>query len=198
LMDKLVKYIERDDQEILIQTALIHAQFELIHPFLDGNGRVGRLLIPLFLFSKKYLTGPMFYISEYLEAHRDVYYLRLLNISNRNDWTGWVEFFLKAVDKQAEINNNKINKIILLYNSLKNQIVELTRSQYAILLLDAIFKIPIFSASDLVKKLKVPKQTLLPMLKKLEESKILKILRPASGRQSAIMVFEELLNISQE
>ena len=95
----------------MIQTAVVHAQFELIHPFKDGNGRIGRVLIPLFLYQKKVLASPMFYLSEYLEAHRDQYYARLRGISQAGDWTGWIEFSLDAVAEQAKSNTERVRSI---------------------------------------------------------------------------------------
>ena len=68
-----MKYVQGDDKDVLVQTAVMHAQFELIHPFLDGNGRVGRILIPLFLYQKKKISQPMFYLSSYLEKHCQEY-----------------------------------------------------------------------------------------------------------------------------
>ena len=76
-----------------MQAAIVHAQFELLHPFKDGNGRIGRILIPLFLYQKQKLSQPMFYLSAYLERHREQYYQALQNISAKNDWNGWIEFF---------------------------------------------------------------------------------------------------------
>jgi Fic family protein len=86
-LDNLEKYVRFDEEDRLVQMAIIHAQFEIIHPFLDGNGRVGRILVPLFLFEKGQLSSPMFYLSTYLEAHREVYYDRLQAISRDGDWT---------------------------------------------------------------------------------------------------------------
>ena len=79
-------------------------EFETLHPFLDGNGRLGRMLIPLFLYQAKLIKQPMFYISAYLESHRDEYYERLLAVSRDNDWSGWCAFFLNVVQIQAEEN----------------------------------------------------------------------------------------------
>ena len=78
------KYLHYEEKDRLIQLAIIHAQFEIIHPFLDGNGRLGRIIMPLFLFEKGVLHTPMFYISEYLEANREEYYDRLLAVSEGN------------------------------------------------------------------------------------------------------------------
>lgn len=87
-------YLDSDDIDFLVQTAVMHAQFELLHPFKDGNGRIGRILIPLFLYQKKFLSQPMFYLSEYLENHRDEYYDCLRNISVSKEWNNWIAFFL--------------------------------------------------------------------------------------------------------
>ena len=79
-------YMSEEDIDPIVQTAIVHAQFELLHPFKDGNGRIGRLLIPLFMYSKKILSSPMFYLSAYLESHREEYYARLRAISDQGDW----------------------------------------------------------------------------------------------------------------
>ncbi len=91
------QYLDSDDIDFLLQSAVVHGQFELLHPFKDGNGRIGRILIPLYLNQKRVLSQPMFYLSEYLESHRDEYYARLKGISAEGDWNGWIAFFLQAV-----------------------------------------------------------------------------------------------------
>ena len=94
---------------------MLHAQFELLHPFKDGNGRICRILIPLFLYQKKQLSQPMFYLSEYLEANREEYYRRLANISGDGDWNGWIVFFLRAITHQAKQNSQRDRDIMVLY-----------------------------------------------------------------------------------
>jgi len=86
-----------DDQPLLIKIGLAHAQFETIHPFLDGNGRMGRLLITFLLFERGVLHKPVLYLSHYLKAHRQEYYDRLQAIRDTGDWEGWLEFFLRGV-----------------------------------------------------------------------------------------------------
>ena len=194
-------YLRIDDSDFLLQTAVAHAQFELLHPFKDGNGRIGRLLIPLFLFQKKVLSQPMFYLSEYLESHRDAYYQRLGNISRHGDWNGWISFFLEAVEHQARQNSLRVRSMMALYEETKVKIQETTRSQYAVYLLDGIFSKPIFISSDMVKvlnqKCDVHEKTGATMLKKLKEIGILRELRPSSGRRSAILVFSRLINLAE-
>ncbi len=107
-------YLAFNDFDLLVQVAVVHAQFELIHPFKDGNGRIGRLFIPLFLYQKRVLASPMFYLSEYLEAHRELYYVRLQGISRDGDWTSWIEFFLDAITQQAHANTERVREILAL------------------------------------------------------------------------------------
>lgn len=195
---KWEKYIDFDDADFLLQVAVIHAQFELLHPFKDGNGRIGRLLIPLFLFQKKTLSQPMFYLSEYLESNREEYYQRLKAISENGDWNGWILFFLKAITMQAKQNSTRVRSIMSLYEKSKAQIQEITHSQYSLYLLDAIFSKPIFQVSDLVKVLNkecgVHEKTTPDLLRKLKDAGILRELKPASGRRSAVLCFPSLIN----
>lgn len=196
-LEELERYLASDDVDPLVQTAVVHAQFELIHPFKDGNGRIGRLLIPLFLYQKRVLASPMFYLSEYLEAHREQYYARLRGISQDGDWTGWIEFFLEAVVEQAKTNTQRVRAILALYGRMKEQVAKLTRSQHAVKVLDTMFDRPIFQSSDFVERSGIPKQTALPFLRKLKEAGVLHVLREQSGRRSAILAFRELLNCAE-
>ena len=106
-LDNLIDYMNLADQEVLIQTAIMHAQFEIIHPFSDGNGRTGRILIPLFLWCKERISSPMFYISEYFDENRDQYVENLRRISDAKDWEHWILFFLEAITVQAKRNSEK-------------------------------------------------------------------------------------------
>ena len=192
------KYIQFEDSDVLIQSAVIHAQFEILHPFLDGNGRIGRLLIPLFLYYKKALSRPMFYLSAYLDNHRDEYYSRLRDISDRGDWDGWISFYLIAVIEQSKQNSAKVKEILDFYFQMRDYIVGRTRSQYAHQLLDAIFDKPIFRSVDIQKRSRIPKQSLMPMLKQLQEDKIIMNIRKARGRMPAVLVFPKLLEITED
>ncbi|MBD3386670.1 Fic family protein [candidate division KSB1 bacterium] len=197
-LQRFEKYMQSDDSDVLIQSAIIHAQFEILHPFLDGNGRIGRLLIPLFLFYKNVLSRPMFYLSAYLDDHRDEYYLRLREISDNDNWDNWVIFYLTAVIVQSKRNSTKVKDIINLYFEIRDHIVERSRSQYAHQLLDAIFDKPIFRSVDIQQKSKIPKQSLMPMLKQLQEDKIITNIRQARGRMPAVLVFQKFLEITED
>jgi Fic family protein len=190
-------YLSGSDVDVLLQCAVVHAQFELIHPFKDGNGRIGRLLIPLFLYQKRALGSPMFYLSDYLESNRDSYYARLAAISREGDWTGWVVFFLEAVAQQALANTERVRSMLALYADMKRRIAELTRSQHAIAVLDALFDRPVFQSGDFVQRTGIPKQSALPFLRTLRDAGILHVLRESSGRRSAVLAFKDLLNCAE-
>lgn len=188
------RYLHEEAPDRLIQLAILHAEFEALHPFLDGNGRLGRMLVPLFLWQKGLIRRPMFYLSAWLEAHRDEYYERLLAVSRDDDWTGWCGFFLEAVRTQAEENLRRTQAILELHGSLKLRLPEMTRSQYAVHALEWLFARPIFSASDFVG---IPAPTARRFLGVLKKHKIIKELMESSGRRSAVLVFPALLNIAE-
>jgi Fic family protein len=106
----------------LVQAGLLHYQFEAIHPFLDGNGRVGRLLIILFLIERKVLTAPLLYISAFFEATRSEYYNRLLAISQESQWNPWLEYFLNGITRMSEDVLSRAEKINLLLQSWRKRI----------------------------------------------------------------------------
>jgi Fic family protein len=196
-MGRWERFIHADAPDKLVQLALLHAEFEALHPFLDGNGRLGRMFVPLFLFNVGLLRSPMFYISAYLEARRDEYYERLLAISRDGDWTGWCIFFLEAMKKQAEENLQKAGAILELYEVEKANFVEWTHSQHAIRALDFIFVHPIFSATAFADESNIPKSTAIRILKILRTKMIFSMLREAKGKQAAVYAYRPLLNISE-
>ena len=196
-MSKWEKYIHEQTPDYLTQLAIIHAEFEALHPFLDGNGRLGRMLVPLFMNKAELIHTPMFYISSYFEKNRDEYYERLLAISRDNDWTGWCKFFLKAILEQAEKNQVKASEILRLYEEKKNQIVELTHSQYSIHALDFIFSRPIFRSTEFTNIKEVPHASAKRILTVLRDNGIFTVLREPRGRKAAIYAFSELINITE-
>jgi Fic family protein len=196
-MDAWERYLHGSASDLLVQLAVAHAEFEAIHPFLDGNGRLGRLIVPLFLKSKGLLSRPNFYISEYLERHRDEYYERLLAVSRDGDWVGWSEFFLRALIAQAEANSTKAQEILALYGARKDWIAEITRSQYAVRALDWFFGHPIFKTSDFVATAAIPRPTAIRILRLMRDGGLLREIRPSSGRRPAVLAFPELLNIAE-
>lgn len=195
------RYLDSDDVDFLLQTAVMHAQFELLHPFKDGNGRIGRILIPLFLYQKRVLSQPMFYLSEYLESHREEYYAGLKAISAEDDWQGWILFFLRAISAQAVQNSQRVRAIQALYDEMKKAIQAATHSQYTLLLLDALFSKPIFRVVALAQQLSrdygVHEKTTPTLLRQLKAAGILRELVPGKGRRSAVLCFPRLINLAE-
>jgi Fic family protein len=189
------KYIHSNEKDLLVQLAIMHAQFEIIHPFVDGNGRVGRILIPLFLFEKRALSSPVFYISEYLEFHRDEYVNRLRAITQEGKWEEWIKFFLEAVFQQAKGNISKVKAILGLYQSKKERIQSITRSQYVVKIIDTLFARPIFSSTDFIKESGIPRRSALRFLGIMEKENIISILSPQKGNNPAIYIFNKLIEI---
>lgn len=194
-------YLGSDDVDFLLQTAVVHAQFELLHPFKDGNGRIGRILIPLFLYQKRALSQPMFYLSEYLESHREEYYQRLKAISVEGDWNGWIAFFLQAVVTQAAQNSARVSAIQALYEEMKLAIQAATHSQYTVHVLDAIFSKPVFRSSDLAQQLLqefgIHEKTTPGLLRQMKDAGILRELQAGSGRRPATLCFPRLINLAE-
>lgn len=195
LFSNLEKYLNSDEEkDSLVQIAIAHYQFEAIHPFLDGNGRIGRLIISLFLYEKKLLAHPFLYLSEFFEEHRQTYYELLRNVSEKQDWENWIKFFLNALTIQAVKAEETSKSILKLHGELKNKIISLN-SQYAPYLLDAIFVRPIFSASSLHDYVKIKNtQTLYSLIGKFVD---LGILAEADSKQkrNKIYKFERLIKI---
>jgi Fic family protein len=181
------RFLKSDDYpDKIVQLGLLHAQFEILHPFEDGNGRVGRLIIPLFLYWKGLISRPSFYLSEYFEKNRTEYYDRLLMITKDGDWSGWIYFFLTAVMQQAKINIDKAQKLLNLYNEMKDRFIQATKSQYAITALDAFFRQPIINTANFIQMTGIPNRiTANNVLKSLVEAGLISLHKPSEGRKSA-------------
>lgn len=163
-MANLERYIHYDEIDFLVQAALIHCQFEMIHPFKDGNGRIGRLLIPLFLYYRDMLPVPTFYMSAYFEKDRTTYLEKLSAVSMNNDYAAWIKYFLEGVVEQAEKNTLKAKSMLDRYNEFKEICITEMTSKYAIILLEEIFKRPAFKAKQMQETIPGSKGTLYHML----------------------------------
>ena len=192
------KHIYAETGDLLVQSAVLHAEFEALHPFMDGNGRIGRMLIPMFLWQRGLIRRPVFYISAHFEACRDAYYERLLAVSRDNDWTGWCRFFLEAVRVQAGENLAKTQRIFTLYDKMKRRIPEIIRSQYAVQVLDWIFEHPVFRRSEFVLRAGIAGMSARRFLDMLLENEILTVLVAGRGRRSMVLAFPELLRIAED
>jgi Fic family protein len=171
--------IERDP---LVQVAIAHYQFEAIHPFKDGNGRMGRLLIPLFLYKRKIIAKPLLIISKYFEEHRRDYYDLLADVSYKDAWIPWIRFFLMGLCEQASEATSLGRKIINLRDGYRKELNSFN-SAYAYDLLDAIFVHPFFIPAMLLETSVIKnRQTLLNLIGKFVEAGILEDLEPQRKR----------------
>jgi Fic family protein len=148
------KYLHAESSEpLLVKCAILHYQFEAIHPFIDGNGRIARLLITLFLCSQKFLSQPLLYLSGFFDQERDAYYERLLAVSQKGDWRGWIEYFLTGVKQQARSALQDTEGIVNLYEQYRNRLKEAKRAPVtAAAILDELFGNPVFSITRFIKR----------------------------------------------
>lgn len=189
------KYCHYNEKDRLVQLAIIHAQFEIIHPFLDGNGRVGRILIPLFMKEKELLTYPALYVSEFFGKNRKEYYIKLRNITEKEDWNNWIKYFLLGVTAQAETNTKRARQVTSLYEELKHTIQQVTKTKASIQIQDFLFSKIMFQTPDFTKESGLSKPHAARVLKNLMEHDIVKMISPAKGRRPAIYGFIGLMEI---
>lgn len=194
-LEKLFGYINNSNDPILIKTALMHLEFEALHPFQDGNGRIGRMLITLLLWSTKTISEPHFYISGYMEENKDEYINTMRNVSENNDWEKWCIFFLNAVEKQAIRNLEIAESIKNLYEEMKQVFSDTLSSKWSLNALDYIFTNPIFRNNRFTSKSGIPGPTAARFTRMLLEKELIRTLEEASGRRPALYAFEPLLKL---
>ena len=195
-LDLWTTYVgSREEPDALVQLAIAHAEFEALHPFKDGNGRLGRMIIPLFLFERDLLRGPNFYMSGYLEARRDAYIESMRAISRDGGWTQWCAFFLEGLIQQASENQAKAQAILELHQSMLKEVAGLTHSQYAGLAVDFLFSFPVFASTHFVNDSGIPRPTALRILSALREAGVLGVVREGAGRRPGVFAFSALLSI---
>lgn len=195
LFTNLEAYLNKPtERDPLVQIGVSHYQFEAIHPFLDGNGRVGRLLIILFLYKHKLLKKPWLYLSEYFELHRESYYDLLLAVSEKQSWTEWLVFFLKAIEDQSINVCKTVEEILKLYEYVKLEALAM-QSQYAPNMVEAIFTSPVFNRRMMQKLSGIENyQTASSLVQKFIEAGIIVDARPARKRNK-IYAFPALLKL---
>jgi Fic family protein len=149
-LDRFERYLgeREDDLPFLIQLALVHYQFETIHPFMDGSGRLGRLLIALQLRERMLLPQPLLYLSAYFERHRDAYRDLLLDVSRAGMWTPWIDFFLQAVAAQAADTVERSNRLLDLLQNYQRWALATHRSGNLTMLVDLLFLRPLIAIAD--------------------------------------------------
>ncbi len=181
---------------VLAQSGLLHYQFETIHPFLDGNGRMGRLLVVFHLVLRGRLPKPLLYLSAYFERHRDEYYALLQGVRERGDLDAWLSFYLSGVETQANKALTKAERLVDLRETYRARVMNATRSQ-ANALVDALFANPFINARRVERLLGVKRPTSLRILQQLQNLKILAESRQGARRQRRF-VAAELFGILEE
>jgi Fic family protein len=178
----------------LIRIALSHYQFETIHPFLDGNGRIGRLLITLYFVSNGLLTKPTLYVSDYLEKSRSDYYDALTRVRETNDLGHWIRFFLTAVLNTAKKGRETFQAILELKNEVEKTTLSLgKRAENARTLLSHLYRNPLVTANDVSSLLSVTHQTASALIRDFERLNILKKWKKVD--RSQVYVFARYLSL---
>jgi Fic family protein len=185
------------ERDPLVQLAILHAQFEIIHPFVDGNGRIGRLIIPLFLYQRKLISQPVFTISPYINDHRQEYYDRLNAVTTKDDWLGWIQFFLTAVCEQALTNSQQASEISDLFNEIDEQLHATLRSDHLDRAIEVIFEQPIFTTTDFAQALNLAdsRQTAIGLLNNFKDEGVVETVYKSAGRRPETLALTRLLKI---
>jgi Fic family protein len=194
-LERFFNFINDEEWEILIRTAVAHLEFEALHPFKDGNGRIGRMIIPLMLWKAGAISEPYFYISEYFETNKNEYIDRMRDVSNSGAWEEWILFFLSGLEAQAKQNLEKAESIRALYEDMKERFRDLLSSRWTITALDFIFTRPVFRNNVFTGKSGIPAPTAHKFTRSLSDAGLLRTVAPASGRRPALYAFEPLLSL---
>lgn len=200
LMYDLEKFLNNTDIKVphLIRIGMAHYQFEAIHPFLDGNGRIGRLLITLYLVNQKILSKPTLYISDFIEKNRQHYYDNLSGVSFNSNIIQWLKFFLAGIIQTANTAVDTLNTILALRNKLENKtIITLgKRIPNAQALLNYLYSKPVVTVVDVMQKLSITKQTANTLIRDFENLNILK--EQTGFKRNRIFIFKEYLNLFEK
>ncbi|MCK9288368.1 MAG: Fic family protein [Sphaerochaetaceae bacterium] len=197
-MSDLEKYMNAPDTlDVLVRAALIHYQFETIHPFLDGNGRIGRLLITLFLLEQKSLTTPALYISYFLKKNRMEYYDRLTLVRTKGDYEQWIKFFLKAVFESAQDAHENIVRLAKLHDKHVERINAVGRARFtALQLFSYLERNPIMEIKGTAQALQLSFNTVASAVKRLVDIGIL--VQSGGNQRSRTFSYKEYLDILRE
>jgi Fic family protein len=177
----------------LVTIACLHYQFEAIHPFIDGNGRVGRLLVALLLVDWGLLPAALLDLSAYLEPRRDEYYARLLAVTIDGDWVGWISFFLDVVANQASDALRRAQELQSLRDELRGRVTGLRSSSLAPRLVDALFETPAMTIGRAAKVLDVTRRAATQNVERLLAAGVL--IEVASTGRARLFVAEDVLRV---
>lgn len=179
----------------LVQIGLAHSQFEAIHPFLDGNGRVGRLLITLFLIEREILPAPLLYLSAFFEATRAEYYDRLLGVTERGEWEAWLRYFLTGVARQAEDAVSRAERIDALLVSWRAKVGRLS-SKGGVDMIDLLAENPFRTVTGVAKRLRIAFTTAQRAIDRLESAGV--VVRASGAKRNRVYCAREILEILEE
>jgi Fic family protein len=196
LMSDIEKFLHNEEIHFpeLLKIGLVHYQFETIHPFLDGNGRVGRLLIPLYLVSKGILQKPILYLSDFFEKNRKLYYDNLTIVREKNDLNQWFKFFLVGIIQTAESGIATFDKILQLQKSTETQLQTLgSRAANAKKVVDYLYKRPIINAEKISEITGISMPTAYKLIVDLERLEILKEI--TGGQRGRTYVYDKYFQI---
>lgn len=194
-MENLLSYVNDADESPLVKVAIFHYQFEALHPFEDGNGRIGRMLIPSLLHQMKLLNEPVLYTSQYFEKNKDLYREHLRLVDRSKDLTSWVIFFLESIVKQSEISVELVDKMLALNAELHQQ-YELSQSPNMTKLIDFIFENPVFVVSEVIANVKITRHTAQSLIDKLLADKVITKFPDIKGRKgAAVYLYTPLLTL---
>ena len=185
---------EEIDTPDLIKSAILHYQFESIHPFLDGNGRIGRLLIPLYIQSKGMIEKSCLYISDYIERNKDAYYDMLTRVRTHNDMIGWIKFFLEAVIETSKTAKEKFRNVVELTMEMDKVIMDLSvKPENARKVLDVLYDEPIISRKKILEKIDIKPTTLNVTVNSLQERGIIQETTGYSRNQ--VFAFQKYIDL---
>jgi Fic family protein len=196
LMSDLEKFWHNEEVTVphLVRVALSHYQFETIHPFLDGNGRIGRLMIPLYLVSNGLLAKPSLYLSDFFERNRASYYDALMRVRMSNDMVHWVRFFLAGVAETAAKGRDVFRQILALRTEVEHAVLSLgKRAQTARAALNVLYKTPLVSSADLERALEISTPTANTLIRELIKVGVLAEI--TGQRRGRIYAFERYLKL---
>jgi Fic family protein len=194
-LDQLFYYINNSTHPSLIKTGITHIEFESLHPFEDGNGRIGRMLITLMLWKSGTISAPHFYISGYLEDNKDLYIATMRKVSESGDWESWCSFFLQAVEQQAIRNLSIAENVRTLYEEMKAVFSDILSSKWSVNALDFVFTNPVFRNNKFTTRSGIPTASAARFTRVLLEKNIINTLEEASGRRPALYSFEPLMEL---
>lgn len=183
LLDDLERFLHDDGLRPLVHAAILHYQFEAIHPFGDGNGRVGRLLIPLFLRERGLLPQPLLYLSAYFERSRSDYYEKLLRVSSHGEWGEWIRYFLVGVSTQAQEAADLADRLVALHNRYREELQARRVTANALALIDALFENPLIYTRRAESLLDVSAPTARATIRTLEEHGIVREITKRNWRK---------------